>query len=203
MRHALSNMKLKSLLFALALVSTSLHAQDWQAQQQAKNREHAAYWAERGYRFDSTYTTAWSMDNAVNQVKAQPPQAPRVTVSTTGPTYSTSPVSSSTSSRYTPPVVSSAASYGRYYDYGYRPSVGEHYVSPHIRSDGTFVQGHWQTDADSSFWNIWSSSGNLNPHTGSTGTKLPPYSSSYGGSGYVGGYTRSDGTYVAPHFRSR
>lgn len=125
----------------------------------------------------------------------------------------------SSSYSYTPstPSVStpSGGYYNRYYDYSYRPSVGEHYVSPHIRSDGTYVQGHMKTDSDNSFWNNWSSSGNVNPYTGSTGTKQPPYSYrshstpnystpktySSGGSTYVGGYFKSNGSYVSGHYR--
>lgn len=109
----------------------------------------------------------------------------------------------------------SSGYYSRYYDYTYRPSVGDHYVSSHIRSDGTYVQGHMKTNSDDSFWNNWSSSGNTNPYTGRTGTKQPPYSyrsystpsyrsyktPSYGGSSYVGGYFKSNGTYVSPHYR--
>ncbi len=262
-------MKLKSLLIALVFIATSLHAQDWHAQQKAKDRERAAYWAERGYRFDATYTsawsmdqkvkdierakhwktqgysfdttymsawsmdqkvkdierakywrehgytfdpaymTAWSMDSAVRQAQTpkQTPQAPRAIASTTSPSRPTvPPVTSTSATAYYPRVTSSAASSGRYYDYNYRPSVGDHYVSPHIRSDGTFVQGHMKTDSDDSFWNNWSSSGNLNPYTGRTGSKVPPYSSSYrsyGGSSYVGGYTRRDGTYVSGHYRRK
>jgi hypothetical protein len=66
---------------------------------------------------------------------------------------------------------------GSYYDYNYRPPVGEHYVSPHVRQNGSFVQGHYQSNPDNSFWNNWSSKGNVNPHTGKIGTRLPPISS--------------------------
>jgi uncharacterized protein (TIGR03000 family) len=71
--------------------------------------------------------------------------------------------------------------YGRYYDPTYRPAVGEHYVQGYYRSDGTYVRGHWKTNADDSFWNNYSSWGNVNPHTGKVGTKLPGYSSRYSG----------------------
>jgi hypothetical protein len=67
---------------------------------------------------------------------------------------------------------------GLYYDYNYRPPVGEHYVQGHIRRDGTYVQGHYQTNPDNSFWNNWSSKGNVNPHTGKVGTRLPATSHS-------------------------
>jgi hypothetical protein len=63
--------------------------------------------------------------------------------------------------------------YNRYYDYNYRPPVGEHYVHSYTRRDGTFVSGHHRTNRDDSFWNNYSSYGNINPHTGRTGYKLP------------------------------
>ena len=68
----------------------------------------------------------------------------------------------------------------RYYDYTYRPSVAEHYVAPHYRSNGAVVPGHYQTNADQSFWNNWSSKGNTNPHTGRIGTTQPKLMDSYG-----------------------
>jgi hypothetical protein len=43
-----------------------------------------------------------------------------------------------------------------------------------MRMDGTFVSGHYRTNRDDSFWNNYSSHGNINPHTGRTGYKLPP-----------------------------
>lgn len=95
---------------------------------------------------------------------------------------------------------SGGSSANRYYDYTYRPPVGDHYVAPYLRSDGTFVQGHFRTDRDDSFWNNFSSSGNVNPYTGKVGTKTP-FGSYGGGSSYVGGYTRKDGTYVSGHYR--
>jgi hypothetical protein len=64
--------------------------------------------------------------------------------------------------------------YSRYYDYTYRPPVGNHYVNGYFRSDGSYVQGHYKTNRDDSFWNNWSSQGNINPYTGKTGYKLPP-----------------------------
>lgn len=91
----------------------------------------------------------------------------------------------------------------RYYDYNYRPSVGDHYVDGYFRSDGTYVQGHRRTNRDDSFWNNYSSYGNINPYTGRRGTRLPPSGGYSFGSTYVGGYFRSDGTYVQGHTRSR
>ena len=64
--------------------------------------------------------------------------------------------------------------YSQYYDYNYRPPIGHHYVQGYYRRDGTYVSGHFKTDADDSFWNNWSSRGNINPYTGKTGSKVPP-----------------------------
>lgn len=90
----------------------------------------------------------------------------------------------------------------RYYDPGYRPPVGHHYVSGHFRRDGAYVQGHYKTNSDDSFWNNWSSAGNRNPFTGKTGSTLPSRNSA-GGSSYVQGYFRSNGTYVSGHYRRK
>ncbi|WP_298869257.1 hypothetical protein [uncultured Gimesia sp.] len=90
----------------------------------------------------------------------------------------------------------------RYYDPSYRPSVGHHYVNSHIRRDGTFVNGHFKTNSDDSFANNWSSFGNVNPHTGRIGTRRPPSNYS-GGSTYVRGYYRSNGSFVSGHYRRK
>lgn len=48
------------------------------------------------------------------------------------------------------------------------------YVKPHIRKDGTFVEGHHRSTPDSSRMNNYSSQGNYNPYTGQSGT-VDPY----------------------------
>ncbi|MBK6006868.1 hypothetical protein JJB11_12275 [Ramlibacter ginsenosidimutans] len=50
-----------------------------------------------------------------------------------------------------------------------------HYVRPHITKDGTYVQGHQQTNPDGNRFNNWSTQGNYNPYTGQAGT-VNPYS---------------------------
>lgn len=50
-----------------------------------------------------------------------------------------------------------------------------HYVRPHVTRNGTYVEGHYQTNPDSSRLNNWSTQGNINPYTGRTGT-VNPYS---------------------------
>jgi len=51
---------------------------------------------------------------------------------------------------------------------------GYHYVRPYLRSNGTFVQGHYQTNPDGNIYNNWSTYPNVNPFTGRQGT-IQPY----------------------------
>lgn len=74
-------------------------------------------------------------------------------------------------------------------------------VRGYTRKDGTYVSPHYRSSPDGIFSNNWSTKGNVNPYTGKIGTKTSP-SSSYGGDVFVNGYTRKDGTYVSPHYRS-
>lgn len=50
-------------------------------------------------------------------------------------------------------------------------ATGEHYVSGYVRSNGTYVSGHYQTNANSTRNDNYSTRGNINPHTGEPGTK--------------------------------
>lgn len=70
-------------------------------------------------------------------------------------------------------TTSDRSSLGSYYDPTYRPYVGDHYVESYMKSDGSWVRGHMRTNADDSFWNNYSSKGNVNPYTGRTGTRTP------------------------------
>ncbi|MBI4412670.1 MAG: hypothetical protein HY541_09335 [Deltaproteobacteria bacterium] len=58
---------------------------------------------------------------------------------------------------------------------------GTTYVNPYIRSDGTYVQGHYKTSSDSTRLNNWSTKGNINPYTGKEGTQnpYPTYNSNF------------------------
>lgn len=54
----------------------------------------------------------------------------------------------------------------------YRPSAtSEHSVLGHYRRDGTFIQPYHATNPDSTRDNNYSTRGNINPHTGTYGTK--------------------------------
>ena len=47
------------------------------------------------------------------------------------------------------------------------------YVKPHIRKDGTYVEGHYRSAPDNSRINNYGSQGNYNPYTGEKGTVNP------------------------------
>lgn len=48
------------------------------------------------------------------------------------------------------------------------------YVRPHVRSDGTYVQGHYRSSPNSTPSDNYSTSPNYNPYTGKQGT-VDPY----------------------------
>ncbi len=49
-----------------------------------------------------------------------------------------------------------------------------HYVRPYYRTDGTYVQGHYQTNPDNNLYNNYGTRGNIDPYTGRTG-RIDPY----------------------------
>jgi len=66
------------------------------------------------------------------------------------------------------------------------------YVRPHVRSDGTYVEGHYRSSPDSSRLNNYSTEGNYNPYTGKAGSEPmfpsynPPRQRSYDSNPYGG-----------------
>jgi hypothetical protein len=48
------------------------------------------------------------------------------------------------------------------------------YVRGHRRSNGSYVQPHYRSNPDGNFNNNWSTYPNVNPHTGSVGTRRTP-----------------------------
>jgi len=59
-------------------------------------------------------------------------------------------------------------------------SEGRVYVRGHVRSNGSYVMPHYRSSPDRSFWNNWSTRGNVNPYTGQLGTRsYPSYGRSY------------------------
>lgn len=61
--------------------------------------------------------------------------------------------------------------------------TGQVHVRGHVRRDGTYVQPHYRSNPDGSFYNNWSTKGNVNPYTGEPGRLVTPPSGSIGGSG--------------------
>ena len=51
--------------------------------------------------------------------------------------------------------------------------AGDNYVRPHVRNDGTYVEGHYRSNPDSSRLNNYSTQGNYNPYNGQQGTQSP------------------------------
>ena len=70
-------------------------------------------------------------------------------------------------------------------------AYADQYVNGYTRSNGTYVQPHYQTDPNNSRFDNYSSKGNVNPYTGQAGTvdpyRQPTYTTpSYGGYGSKG-----------------
>jgi hypothetical protein len=53
------------------------------------------------------------------------------------------------------------------------------YVGGHYRSNGTYVQPHYRSNPDGIINNNWSTYPNVNPHTGTIGTRRSPKVSNY------------------------
>lgn len=49
--------------------------------------------------------------------------------------------------------------------------LADQYVRGHTRSDGTYVQPHYRSDANSNRYDNYSSQGNSNPYTGERGSQ--------------------------------
>lgn len=57
--------------------------------------------------------------------------------------------------------------------------AGDVYVRGYYRSSGTYVPSHYRSSADGYFYNNYSAYPNINPYTGSTGTRHTPSYGSY------------------------
>ena len=69
-------------------------------------------------------------------------------------------------------------------------SQGYQYVNPYIRSDGTYVQGHYKTAPNNNAYDNWSTKGNSNPYTGQQGY-VNPYSNTYNYNNYNNPYNNN------------
>lgn len=62
--------------------------------------------------------------------------------------------------------------------------LADQYVNPHVRKDGTYVEGHFRSSPNETRIDNYSTQGNTNPYTGQKGYvdpfKLPDLSPSYG-----------------------
>ncbi len=72
------------------------------------------------------------------------------------------------------------------------PCFADVHVGGHLRYNGSWVQPHFRSQADGNFYNNWSTYGNVNPYTGTVGTRhyptyqhyyYQPYQSHYRGYG--------------------
>jgi len=68
-------------------------------------------------------------------------------------------------------------------------------VRSYTKKDGTYVPGHQRSNPDGNFYNNWSTKGNINPYTGTPGTRVTP-PPSYRGSTYKAP------TYTTPSYRA-
>jgi hypothetical protein len=216
-----------SKILVLFLAMASIGVCQMPANSSATDR--AAYWKAQGYNFNSSYMSASMMDYEVrmSQRPVAPRQETASTYTPPASSYTAASLqptpkplaatnvkqlsvasTSAPAARYSytvkplaviKPTYAPPSTGKRCYDYNYRPSVGNHTVSGYVRRDGTYVEAHRETNSDDSYWNNWSSRGNLNPYTGKIGTKMPSLSSGRGG--YVSGYMKSNGSYVSGHFR--
>ena len=50
----------------------------------------------------------------------------------------------------------------------------QHFVRGHVRHNGSYVTPHFRSNPDGNFYNNWSTSPNINPYTGSIGTRQQP-----------------------------
>jgi len=80
------------------------------------------------------------------------------------------------------------------------------YVNGYTKSNGTYVQGHYRTAANTTINDNFSTHPNVNPYTGVQGTITPTYNNTIGDyrSKSNNGSTNYDNTYSAPtNTRSR
>ena len=74
-------------------------------------------------------------------------------------------------------AVSFAQSYGTsYYGSSYGVNSNSTYVNGYTKSNGTYVQGHYRSSQNSTNHDNYSTVGNLNPYTGTSGSRAKDYS---------------------------
>jgi hypothetical protein len=58
---------------------------------------------------------------------------------------------------------------------GAAATFAQTYVAPHITKNGTYVEGHYRSNPNSTDLDNYSTKGNVNPYTGQAGTRTPSY----------------------------
>lgn len=58
-------------------------------------------------------------------------------------------------------------------------AIADNWVNGYQRRDGTYVQGHYKTESNNTRNDNYSTRGNINPYTGSYGTKPRDYETNY------------------------
>ena len=62
--------------------------------------------------------------------------------------------------------------------------IADTWVNGYIKRDGTYVQGHYRQDPNSTNWDNYSTQGNVHPYSGESGTRARDHSAeayNYGG----------------------
>lgn len=54
-------------------------------------------------------------------------------------------------------------------------ATAQTYVKPHVRKDGTYVEGHVRSAPNNTNLDNYGTKGNTNPYTGQQGTQQPNY----------------------------
>jgi len=61
------------------------------------------------------------------------------------------------------------------YPYGTGSNPQSHEVDGYTRSNGTYIQPHYETNPNNTQMDNYGSQGNFNPHNGAYGTRAPRY----------------------------
>ncbi len=82
-------------------------------------------------------------------------------------------------------IAIASSAFAQNYGYAYSSSssitstpTGSTYQNGYYRSDGTYVQGHYKTRSNNTNHDNYSTYGNSNPYTGTSGSRARDYSSS-------------------------
>lgn len=92
-------------------------------------------------------------------------------------------------------IIATVLSANAQYTYGsgsYGVNTKSTYVKGYTKSNGTYVQGHYRSSQNSTNHDNYSTSGNYNPYTGTTGSRAKDYST--GAYNYGSGHTVHTGS---------